>query len=289
MTTSFRTLIDRHAPLIVPSIYDGMSAVIVRELGFEAAYIGSHAVSASRHGLPDHGYVGLEEMADHVRRLAPLAGVPLFVDAEDGWGNPLHVAHSVRVLERAGAAAVHLEDHVFGKHLTPRPQVLPLGQAVDKFKAALDARDSDAFMVVARTDSIFAEGQTAAVERVLAYQEAGADGVFIAGNLDAAHRAQLRDGARVPIFVVNFPGRSAAEQAVEGAAVVFYYALAHLTAFDAMRAAYQTLARDGSAVAVEAQADTEALHVLDHFLGSDLALADARRYGLIDRPPDEEG
>jgi 2-methylisocitrate lyase-like PEP mutase family enzyme len=282
VTDSLRTLIDRRSPLVIPSIYDGMSALLVRELGFEAAYIGSHAIGATKYGLPDHGYIGLEDVADHVRRLAPLAGMPLFVDAEGGWGNPLHVAHTVHVLERAGAAAIQLEDHVFGKHLAPRTQVLPVAHAVAKLEAALDARDSDDFMIVARTDSITAEGQTAAVERVLAYQEAGADGLFIAGNLDSDHRRQLREGARVPIFIVNFPGRTPAEQAAEGASVVFYYALAHLAAFDGMRKAYEALARDGSSIAIEQSADTDALYALDRFLGSERAVEQAQRYGLVE-------
>src|SRR3984957_20948409 len=92
MASTLRELIARHHPLVVPSIYDGISALMLREFGFEAAYIGSYATGATRYGLPDIGYIGLEDMADQVRRLAPLAEVPIIVDGEGGWGNPLHVA-----------------------------------------------------------------------------------------------------------------------------------------------------------------------------------------------------
>jgi 2-methylisocitrate lyase-like PEP mutase family enzyme len=123
----------------------------VHKLGFQAAYIGSYATGATKYGVADVGYIGLEDMANQVRRLAPLVSVPVIVDGEGGWDNPLHVARAVRVLERAGAAATHIADHVFGKHITMRPTLLSVDQAVDKIKAALDARDSTDFMIIGRT------------------------------------------------------------------------------------------------------------------------------------------
>ncbi|MEW2503747.1 isocitrate lyase/phosphoenolpyruvate mutase family protein [Amycolatopsis sp. NPDC047767] len=105
MANTLRHAIAAAKPLAVPSVHDGISALLVRELGFQAAYVGSYATGATKYGVPDIGYLGLEDMADQVRRLAPLVEVPIIVDGEGGWGNPLHVAHAVRVLERAGAAA----------------------------------------------------------------------------------------------------------------------------------------------------------------------------------------
>ena len=227
MPNTLRQAIAQGRPLVAPSIYDGISALLVSQLGFQAAYIGSYATGATKYGVPDIGYVGLEDMADQVRRLAPVANAPIIVDGEGGWGNPLHVAHAVKVLERAGAAATHIEDHVFGKHLTASTTLLTVNQAVDKIKAALDARDSEEFMIIARTDSWASEGQDAAVDRVLAYQEAGADGLFVAGILDADHQARLKAAARVPIFTVNWPELSAADHDAD---VVLYYALSHAAA-----------------------------------------------------------
>ena len=98
MTYTLGEAMAGHRPLVAPSIYDGISALLVHRLGFQAAYIGSYATSATKYGVADIGYIGLEDMADQVRRLAPLVGVPVIVDGEGGWGNPLHVARAVRIL-----------------------------------------------------------------------------------------------------------------------------------------------------------------------------------------------
>ncbi len=266
-----------HRPLVAPSIYDGISALLVHRLGFRAAYIGSYATGATKYGVADIGYIGLEDMADQVRRLAPLVAVPVIVDGEGGWGNPLHVARAVRVLERAGAAAMHIEDHVFGKHITIRPTLLGVDQAVDKIKAALDARDSPEFLIIARTDSSYSEGQDAAVDRVLAYQEAGADGLFVAGVLDSDHQAHLKAAARVPLFTVNFPGLSAADHDAD---VVLYFALSHAAAITGMRTALEALAGEGSSVSADDA--LESVADFDVFLGIEQARAEARAYGLVE-------
>lgn len=277
MSQTLRQAIAQHQPLVAPSVYDGISARLVNKLGFEAAYIGSYATGATKYGVPDIGYIGLEDMADQVRRLAPVADVPIIVDGEGGWGNPLHVARAVRVLERAGAAAVHIEDHVFGKHLTPKPTLLTVEQAVDKMKAAVDARNSTDFMIIARTDSPYSEGQDAAVDRVLAYQEAGVDGLFVAGYLDADRQARLNAAARVPIFTVNFPGLRAGDHDAD---VVLYFALSHAAAITGMKAALETLANESSSVSFE---DTlESVPDFDIFLGIEEARTLGRAYGLIE-------
>ena len=279
---TLKELIADNDPLIVPSIYDGISALLVREAGFKAAYIGSYATGAAKYGVPDIGYLGVEDMADQVRRLAPVTGVPIIVDGEGGWGNPLHVARAVQVLERAGAAATHIEDHAFGKHLTMQPSVLPVDEAVQKIKAAVDARASEDFLIIARTDSAGVEGSSAAVDRVLAYQEAGADGLFIASPqpLDDASYQRLRAEAKVPIYAIDLPGHSAADHARQGANVVLYFALAHLAAKAGMEAALTQLAKEGSTVALEGQLGS--LWDYDEFLGIAGAREKARQSGLID-------
>ncbi|WP_345373386.1 isocitrate lyase/PEP mutase family protein [Frondihabitans cladoniiphilus] len=283
MSSTLRQAIAGSHPLVVPSIYDGISALLVRDLGFEAAYIGSYATGATRYGVPDIGYIGLEDMADQARRLAPIAGVPLIVDGEGGWGNAIHVARAVQVLERAGAAATHIEDHDFGKHLTIKSSVIPTGQAVDKIKAAVDARDSEDFLIIGRTDSIGVEGPSAGVDRALAYQEAGADGLFIAGFLDADSWARLTSDARVPIYVPDFPRQSAADQAAQGADVVLYYGLAHIAAKAGMQQALEVLKAESSTQSIESRLSTAGF---DEFLGIEKARVQARRFGLID--PDDD-
>lgn len=277
MIQTFRQAIAEQRPLIAPSIYDGISALLVHQLDFKAAYIGSYATGATKYGVPDIGYIGLEDMADQVRRLAPVADVPLIVDGEGGWGNPLHVARAIRVLEQAGASAVHIEDHEFGKHLADKPSLLSVEKAADKIKAALDARDSEDFLIIGRTDSLRTEGPDAAIERVLAYQEAGADGLFVAGQLDAEHHAELKAAARVPTFTVNFPGSSAAEHDAD---VVLYFALSHAAAITGMRSALSALAEEGSSTSVDDA--IESVPHFDAFLGIKAARAQARAFGLIE-------
>jgi 2-methylisocitrate lyase-like PEP mutase family enzyme len=283
MTSTLRELIARHHPLVVPSIYDGISALVPREFGFEAAYIGSYATAATRHGLPDIGYMGLEDMADQVRRLAPVARVPVIVDGEGGWGNSLHVARAVQVLERSGAAATHIEDHDFGKHITAKPRIVPVKVAVDKIKAALDARDSEDFLIIARTDSAGIEGPEAAVDRLIAYQEQGADGLFIAGRLDETSWLRLKTESRVPVFTTDAPGTTAEDQAKKGVDVILYYAVAHMAATAGLRTAFSALAADGSTLRMEESwGGIPGLRAYDDFLGIPSAREKARQYGLLD-------
>ena len=172
---------------------------------------------------------------------------------------------------------MHIEDHEFGKHITKNPTILNLSKAADKIKAAVDSRESDQFMVIGRTDSSNSEGQDAVVERLLAYQDAGADGLFVAGHLDSDHHAQLKAAARVPIFTVDFPGLSAAEHDAD---VVLYFALSHAAAISGMRTALEALASEGSTMGVSDA--LESVQEFDVFLGIDQARMSARAYGLVE-------
>jgi 2-methylisocitrate lyase-like PEP mutase family enzyme len=282
MTSTLRHLIASNHPLIAPSIYDGISAGVLRDAGFEAAYIGSYATGATKYAVPDIGYIGVEDMADQLRRLAPIANVPLIVDGEGGWGNPLHVARSIKILERAGAAAVHIEDHEFGKHIVMNPRIIPVGQAVDKIKAALDARESEELMIIARTDSPGTEGPQAALDRLMAYQEAGADGLFYAGIPDADVQLRLKADSRVPVFGVDFPGQTAAQL---GAIVdvVLYYGITHLVVRKALSRAFEILAKEGSTVSLEEElGGIPGIIGFDTFLGVPQAKEKAAQFGLLD-------
>lgn len=282
--TGLKTLLATRSPLSVPSIYDGISARVAAELGFEAAYIGSYGTGATKYGVPDIGYIGVEDMADQVRRLAPLADVPLVVDAEGGWGNPLHVARSTAILERAGAAAIHIEDHDFGKHLTRDPRCLPTASAVDKFKAALDSRASEDFLIIARTDAAGVEGSEAAVDRLLAYQETGVDALFAAAELDPAAQARLTQEARVPLVMLNFPSYTPQHVSDLGGSMLIYFALAHQVARKAMTEAYASLITTGSAEMAESRwgGGWEALLDFDKFLGIEADRGRAQAWNLID-------
>ncbi len=250
------------------------------DLGFDAVYIGSYATGATKYGLPDLGYIGAEDMADQVRRVADLVNVPIIVDGEGGFGNPLHVARTTRLLERACASAMHIEDHDFGKHITASPRVLPLTLAVDKIKAALDAKNSSDFLVIGRTDAIGSLGQDEGLARVLAFQDAGADGVLVAGPLDDNGWNFLNREIHVPVFHLDQPKMSAKEVGDRGAAVVLYYALAHFAAQRALYSALSQLAEHGSSVPLDGTTTTMA--EFDTFLGIEKARADTARWGLLE-------
>jgi 2-methylisocitrate lyase-like PEP mutase family enzyme len=276
--TSLTSLIANRHPLVAPSVYDGISALAAKDAGFEAAYIGSWGTGATKYGVPDIGFIGLEDMADMVRRLAPAAEMPLIVDGEGGWGNPLHVIRAVRVLERAGAAAIHIEDHEFGKHLGGKKEILPLDKAVDKIKAAVDARQSEDLLIIARTDVPYTGGLDPAIERLRAYQEAGAGAVMAAGIPDEQQAARIRGEVTVPVFALNRLGSTAAELG-KYADVVIYLNVSQLAAKAAIEQAFKTLAEDG--VGPEPEGGYNAYQEFDVFLGINEERAKAKRYGLL--------
>jgi len=157
---TLRGLVDRKNALVVPGAYDGVSARLVERAGFPAVYMTGYGTSASRLGLPDLGYAGLAEMADHARNLAAAVGIPLIADADTGYGNALGVRRTVQAYEAAGVAALHIEDQVAPKrcgHLSGH-QIVPLGEFAGKIRAAVEARRDPDLLIIARTDAISAVG-----------------------------------------------------------------------------------------------------------------------------------
>src|SRR5919197_3193753 len=153
-----RRLVEAKSGLVVPGAYDGVSARLVERAGFPAVYMTGYGTSASRLGLPDLGYAGLAEMADHARNLAAAVGIPLIADADTGYGNALGVRRTVQAYEAAGVAALHIEDQVAPKrcgHLSGH-QIVPAGEFAGKIRAAADARTDRDLLVIARTDAISA-------------------------------------------------------------------------------------------------------------------------------------
>jgi len=168
-------------PLIVPGAVNALSARVVEEAGFAACYVSGAGVTNSYLGVPDHGLLSVTELTDHVAAMADAVAIPLIVDADTGFGNAINVSRTVRQLERAGAAAIQLEDQLAPKkcgHFSGK-EVISTAEMVGKIRAACDARDDDALMVVARTDARAGEGIDAACERAAAYAEAGADVLFV--------------------------------------------------------------------------------------------------------------
>ncbi|WP_312415967.1 isocitrate lyase/PEP mutase family protein [Comamonas sp.] len=167
--------------VLVPGAFNALSAKVIEDLGFEAIYVTGAGVTNMWLGLPDQGFMGLAEIADHTARIRDAVSVPLLVDADTGFGNALNVYHTVRTLERAGADCIQLEDQVAPKrcgHFNGK-EVVSTEEAVSKIKAAVDARRDPNLLVMARTDAAATHGFEAAVERAQRFAEAGADILFV--------------------------------------------------------------------------------------------------------------
>jgi len=205
---TLRTLIAGKQGLVVPGAYDGISARLVQRAGFPAVYMTGYGTSASRLGLPDLGFAGLAEMADHARNLAAVLDVPLIADADTGYGNALNVRRTVQAYEAAGVAALHIEDQVAPKrcgHLSGH-QVVPRGEFAGKIRAAVEARTDPDFLVIARTDAISAVGFDEALRRGEAAAAAGADVLFIEAPRDEAQVERVARTFDRPLLYNYAPG-----------------------------------------------------------------------------------
>ena len=167
--------------LSVPGCWDGLTALLIEQAGFEAAFLSGAGLSIASLGRPDMGLVTANEVSNVIAAIRDRVAIPLIVDGDTGFGNALNMARTVRAFERAGASAIQIEDQGFPKrcgHMAGK-SVVPLAEAVGKLRAALDARHD--MLVIARTDALAIEGFDAAMERVEAYRVAGADLVFVEG------------------------------------------------------------------------------------------------------------
>jgi 2,3-dimethylmalate lyase len=199
---TLRGLVAKRGGLVVPGAYDGVSARLVERAGFSAVYMTGFGTSASRLGLPDLGYAGLAEMADHARNLAAAVGIPLIADADTGYGNALGVRRTVQAYEAAGVAALHIEDQVAPKrcgHLSGH-QIVPLGEFAGKVRAAVEARRDPDLMIIARTDAISAVGFDEALRRGEAAARAGADVLFVEAPRDEMQVERIARAFDVPLL-----------------------------------------------------------------------------------------
>jgi 2-methylisocitrate lyase-like PEP mutase family enzyme len=171
--------------VVAPFVFDGVQAKLAVQAGFEAVYMTGFGTAAS-HGLPDMGLIGLGEMSANAARIAAAVSVPVISDADTGYGNETNVARTVRLYERGGVAALHIEDQEWPKRcgFLPGKRVIPAGDMVLKVRAAVAARTDPGLVVIARTDALAPEGWTATIARARAYREAGADMVFVDGLRD---------------------------------------------------------------------------------------------------------
>ena len=188
-----RARLVRPPILIAPGVYDPLTALIAERAGFEALYVSGAAIAYTRLGRPDIGLVSLSEVVDTVALIRDRVDSNLIVDADTGYGNALNVERTVRLLERAGASAIQLEDQDFPKrcgHLDNKA-LIPAAEMVGKIKAAVDARRSDDTLIIARTDAVAVEGFDQAAARAARYRDAGADMLFIEAPRERAELARI--------------------------------------------------------------------------------------------------
>lgn len=271
--------------VVAPGVYDGLSALVAAQAGFEALYLSGASIAYTRFGRSDIGLVSMTEVADTLGAIRERVETDIIVDADTGFGNALNVQRTVRLFERNGAAGIQLEDQASPKrcgHLDGKTLVSP-AEMVGKIKAALDARQSADTLIVARTDAIAVEGFDAAMERAARYMEAGCDILFVEApqSVDEMRTITSRFGNRVPLLANMVEGGktpllSAAELAEIGYRLVIFpggltRALAHC-----MTAYFASLKQNGTTAPFRDQMlDFAALNAL---IGTPELLAQGRQY-----------
>jgi 2-methylisocitrate lyase-like PEP mutase family enzyme len=253
--TSLKTMLQRPEIVLASGVYDALTASLATDAGFRALYLSGASIAYTRLGRPDIGLVTMSEVAETLSLIRDRVATPLIVDADTGYGNALNVQRTVRLLERAGANAIQIEDQTFPKrcgHLGDKGLVDTL-EMVGKIKAATDARLSRETLVIARTDAVAVEGLDAAVERAGRYADAGADMLFVEAPRDEAQLAAVtrRLGHRLPLMANMVEGGQTPIlgkdrlQALGFSLVIFPGGIVRAVAMTA-RAFYETLARDGT-------------------------------------------
>jgi methylisocitrate lyase len=248
-----RAAVEAEQPLQVVGAVNAYSALLAERAGFRAIYLSGAGVANASFGLPDLGITSLNDVCEDVRRITSATDLPLLVDADTGWGAAFNISRTVADLIRSGAAGCHLEDQVQAKRCGHRPgkALVSTAEMVDRLKAAVDGRTDLQFVLMARTDAHAVEGQQAAIDRALAYVEAGADMIFAEALTTLEEYRQFTSVVKVPVLanITEFgktPLFTVQELAAAGARLVLY----PLSAFRAMsRAAemvYGALRREGT-------------------------------------------
>jgi methylisocitrate lyase len=269
----FRAALQAERPLQVVGTVNAFTALLAERAGYKAIYLSGAGVANASFGLPDLGMTSLNDVCEDIRRITGATALPLLVDADTGWGAAFNIGRTVREMIRAGAAALHLEDQVSAKRCGHRPgkALVSAGEMCDRIRAAVDGRTDDAFVIMARTDAHAVEGQRQAIDRAVAYVEAGADMIFAEALTTLDEYREFTATVRVPVLanITEFgktPLFTTGELADAGVRLALY----PLSAFRAMSAAavavYETLRREGTQQAVvdTMQTRTELYDVLGY-------------------------
>jgi len=233
----FRNALKENKPLIIPGTINAYSAILAERSGHKAIYLSGGGVAAASYGLPDLGITSMEDVLTDVKRITNASSLPLLVDIDTGWGGAFNISRTIKSMIDAGCGAVHMEDQVSQKRCGHRPNksLVSKEEMQDRIKAAVDGRQDESFFIMARTDAIASEGINGAVDRISAYVEDGADGIFLEAATSLEEYSAVKDKIEVPILanITEFgktPLFSKDELASVGVNMVLY----PLTAFRAM-------------------------------------------------------
>ena len=233
----FRNALKENKPLIIPGTINAYSAILAERSGHKAIYLSGGGVAAASYGLPDLGITSMEDVLTDVKRITNASSLPLLVDIDTGWGGAFNISRTIKSMIDAGCGAVHMEDQVSQKRCGHRPNksLVSKEEMQDRIKAAVDGRQDESFFIMARTDAIASEGINGAIDRISAYVEDGADGIFLEAATSLEEYSAVKDKIEVPILanITEFgktPLFSKDELANVGVDMVLY----PLTAFRAM-------------------------------------------------------
>ena len=261
----FRLALEKCKPLQIVGTINAYCAMLAEDAGHEAIYLSGGGVANASYGLPDLGVTNLNDVIIDVERICNATSIPLLVDIDTGWGGALNISRTIKAMEKAGAAAVHLEDQVSQKRCGHRPnkEIVSQEEMVDRVKAAVDAKVDTNFVVMARTDALAREGLDAAVERAVACVEAGADAIFPEAILDLNQYRRFSESVDVPILanITEFgktPLFNCQELADSGVSMVLYPLSAFRAISKAALEVYQAIAINGDQRAVLEKMQTRA-------------------------------
>jgi 2-methylisocitrate lyase-like PEP mutase family enzyme len=258
-----KQLFKRDRLLVAPGCFDGLSARLVEEAGFEAAYLSGGAVARSM-GVPDIGLVTMSEVIERAAQVVAAVKIPVIADADTGYGNAVNLVRSVREFERTGVAAIHIEDQITPKrcgHLDGK-EVIPLAEMEKKLQAALATRSDPDFLIIARTDARGVHGFDDAINRGRAFAKLGADAIFVEAPQSEAELEEIpRALPNVPLLVNVFKGGKTPMLPVErlqqmGYRIAIYPSETQRAAIHAMRQALALLKREGTTEKMDAALTT---------------------------------
>ncbi|MBB3275249.1 MULTISPECIES: methylisocitrate lyase [unclassified Pseudoxanthomonas] len=249
----FRAAIAEESPLQVMGAITAYAGLMARRVGYKALYLSGGGVAANSLGMPDLGISTMEDVLTDARRIVDATGLPLLVDIDTGWGGAFNIARTIRSFERVGVAAVHMEDQVGQKRCGHRPgkEVVSKDEMVDRVKAAVDARGDEGFVIMARTDAAAVEGIDSAIERAVAYVEAGADMIFPEAMKTLEDYRRFKDAVKVPILanLTEFgstPFFTVDELRAAGVDIALYCCGAYRAMNKAALNFYETVRREGT-------------------------------------------